>query len=91
LRKLAVIKSINIPGQALECGGFASFFALVGGVFHLAFPAFAQDWNHQDASSHIFKFAEKSRYLDSAKRTAGPSPEWVLEARSFRSARFVGE
>jgi len=58
------MKGINTPGQALGNGGSASFSAPVDGVFHLAFPALARDWNHHTASSplaslgnHIIKAA----------------------------------
>ncbi len=51
LWKFTEMKGINTPGQAMESGGVASSWAPArGGVFHLAFPALARDWNHQDAS-----------------------------------------
>ena len=57
------MKGINTPGQALESGGFASFSAPRGGVFHLAFPALARDWNHQDASPPLASLGNQpSRY-----------------------------
>ncbi|MBG0767357.1 MAG: hypothetical protein H0S77_07110 [Spirochaetaceae bacterium] len=39
------MKGINIPGQALDSGGVASFSAPRDGVSHLAFPALARERN----------------------------------------------
>jgi len=44
------MKGIDTLGQALRSGGFASFSTPRGGVFHLAFPALARDWNYKDDS-----------------------------------------
>ncbi|MBG0767867.1 MAG: hypothetical protein H0S77_09720, partial [Spirochaetaceae bacterium] len=40
------MKGINIPGQAMDSGGVASFSAPRDGVSHLVFPALAPERNH---------------------------------------------
>jgi len=57
------MKGINSLGQALESGGFAPSWAPRGGVFHLAFPALAREWNHQDASTPLASFGNKKFFL----------------------------
>jgi len=55
------MKGIKTPGQALDPGGFASFSAQRGGVFHLAFPALARDWKHQDTSTPLASLGNQTR------------------------------
>ncbi|MCF7953050.1 MAG: hypothetical protein K9K78_03095 [Spirochaetales bacterium] len=44
------MKGINTPGFALNPAGFSSWAAPKGGVFRLAFPALAREWNIPKAS-----------------------------------------
>ncbi|MCF7944000.1 MAG: hypothetical protein K9L75_00515 [Spirochaetia bacterium] len=55
------MKGINSPGQALGPGGFASFAALRGGVFLLAFPTLARKWKHLNASAPLASFGNESK------------------------------
>ncbi|MCF7953942.1 MAG: hypothetical protein K9K78_07700 [Spirochaetales bacterium] len=56
---MSQMKGINTPGQALDLGGFASFAAPRGGVFLLAFPALAREWNLLIASAPLASFGNK--------------------------------
>ncbi|MCF7953051.1 MAG: hypothetical protein K9K78_03100 [Spirochaetales bacterium] len=47
------MKGINTSGLALNQGGFASLAAPKGGVFRLAFPALAREWNLRKASNPL--------------------------------------
>ncbi len=58
------MKGINTPGPALEIGGFASFSAPRCGVFHLAFPALAQDWNQNTASAALASLGNEVTRVD---------------------------
>jgi hypothetical protein len=62
------MKVINTPGQAWTQEALPPFPTTGGGVFQLAFPALARDWNHQDASPPLVLLGNIRREIWQEKR-----------------------